>query len=55
MNPGRPSKGLTATLIIRCTPLEKRAWELAAEAAGKNLSEWLRGIATEAVLKKTGG
>ncbi len=43
--PGRPPRSTTPSLErveIRVTKAEKRAWERAAAACGRTLSEWIR-------------
>ena len=39
---GRPSEGLTARLALKVRPEDKVAWKEAADAAGLELSEWVR-------------
>lgn len=41
----------TDKLIVRCTPDEKVAWQHAADADGRSLSDWARRAASTAALR----
>lgn len=54
MKPGpKPRGGVTSKLIaLRVTPDEHSRYQIAAEAASKTLSEWLRAAAEAAIPKR---
>lgn len=50
--PGRPPRGKRAAdvlIAIRLTPDERLTYQRAADVAGLNLSDWIRGLCAAAV------